>query len=323
MLKRLSLIPAVAVMVLGANIAAYSKDVKADSVSFEKPNEYKIYKANSPVKAFAVTRDQLWYATDEVVMAQSLRANTHTRHPKLGTVPSDGVKAMAVDGSGQIWFATPAGVAVRGTNNNFTVYTTENGLPDNNALCLTISRGDVWVGTAGGAARFKGGSWTKFTTAEGLVSNKVQAVAVDGKGTVWFGTDKGINSFDGSKWQTYTARDKHLEWNDTKVLSVEPGTDAVWAATGPKDLARFDGKEWRKYMELHPGVTSIMNDTRRTWFGSPTGLFRLNNDGEWVFDPNRLGVPASQVYQMFRDDKGDLWFGIEQGVLWLNNPYRR
>ncbi|MDR2728872.1 MAG: hypothetical protein LBB56_07045, partial [Chitinispirillales bacterium] len=299
---------------------AYSQNVKADSVSFEKPNEYKIYKSDSPVKAFAVTKDMLWYATDEIVVAQSLKANTHNKYPRLGTVGSDGVKAMAIDGSGQIWFASPAGVAVR-AGNNFTVYNTENGLPDNNALCLAISKGDVWVGTANGAARFRGGSWTKFTAAEGLVSNKVQAVAVDSKGTVWFGTDKGINSFDGSKWQTYDAKNRHLEWNDTKVLTVEPRKDVIWAATGPNDLACFDGKEWKKYMEIKPGITSIMNDTRRTWFGSTTGLLRFNGE-EWVDDPKRLGIPASQVYQMFRDDSGSLWFAMEQGVLWLNNPYR-
>jgi len=321
MLKRLSLISA-AVMVIGTGFAAYSQNVKADSVSFDKPNEFRIYRSNSPVKAFAVLRDVIWYATDETVISLNYRTNAQQQFPRLGTIASDKVKAIAVDAGGQIWIAAPGGVAVR-SGNNFTVYTAENGLPDNNALSLAISKNDVWVGTAGGAARFRNGSWTKFTTAEGLVSNKVQAVVVDSKGTVWFGTDRGINSFDGSKWQLYDARQKHLEWNDAKVLAVEPGTDAIWAATGPKDLARFDGKEWRKYMELHPGVTSIMNDTRRTWFGSPTGLFRLNTDGEWVFDPGRLGVPAAQAYHMFRDEKGDLWFAMEQGILWLNNPYRR
>jgi ligand-binding sensor domain-containing protein len=319
MIKRLI---TVAVMVVGANIAAYSQEVKADSVSFDKPNEFRIYRSNSPVKAFVVVGDVVWYATDEIVTSLNIRTNAQQRFPRLGTIASEGVKAMAVDGSGQIWIASPGGVAVR-SGNNFTAYTAENGLPDNNALSLAVSKGDVWVGTANGAARFRNGSWTTFTTEQGLVSNKVQAVVVDSKGTVWFGTDRGINSFDGSKWQLYDARQRHLEWNDVKALAVEPGTDVIWAATGPKDIARFDGKEWRKYMEIHPGVTSIMNDTRRTWFGSPTGLFRLNTDGEWVFDPNRLGIPASQVYQMFRDGRGDLWFAMEQGVLWLNNPYRR
>jgi len=324
MFKRLSLISA-AVMVIGVSFTAYSQqDVRADSVSFERPNEFKIYRSNSPVKAFAVTRDLLWYATDETVIAQSLRANTHTRHPNLGTIGSDGVRAMAVDGNGNIWFATPNGASVR-TGNNFTVYTTENGLPANDVLSLAVSRNDVWVGTPNGAARFRGGSWTTFTTEQGLISNRVQALAIDSKGKVWFGTDRGINSFDGSTWQLFdasTARGRQLEWNDTRALGVEPGTDAIWAATGPRDLARFDGTQWRKFMEIKAGINSIMNDTRRTWFGSPTGLLRFNGE-EWVEDPNRLGVPVSQAYQMFRDERGDLWFAMEQGVLWLNNPYRR
>ncbi|MDR0306012.1 MAG: hypothetical protein LBI42_04140 [Chitinispirillales bacterium] len=323
MLKRLSLIPVV-VFVLGAAVSVNAKDdVKADSISFEKPNEYRIYKSDSPVKAFVVLNDMIWYATDEIVISQSTKNNTHQRFPKLGAVGSDKVKTIVVDGSKQLWFATPAGAVMRGANsNNFTVHTTENGLPGNNVLSIAVSKGDVWVGTENGAARFRGGSWTKFTTADGLVSDKVQAIAVDSKGTVWFGTNRGINSFDGSKWQLFDAKNKHLEWNDTRVLAIEPRGDVLWAATGPNDLARFDGKEWKKYMEIQPNITSIMNDTRRTWFGSPTGILRFNGE-EWVSDPNRLGIPASQVYHMYRDESGNLWFAMEQGVLWLNNPYRR
>jgi len=320
MLKRMSLVSTV-VFALGTTISVHADNVRADSVSFERPNEFRVYRSNSPVKAFAITRDGLWYATDDLVTLQSLRANSHTQHPRLGTIPSSGVKAMVVDGSGQLWIATPAGVAVR-TGSTFTVHTTENGLPDNNVLSLAVSRNDVWVGTANGAARFRGGSWTKFTTEQGLVSNRVQALAADSKGTIWFGTDRGINSFDGSKWQLFDARGRHIEWNNVRALAVEPGTDVLWAATGDKDLARFDGKEWRKYMEIQPGITSIMNDTRRTWFGSLTGLLRFNGE-EWVSDPQRIGLPMSQVHHMIRDDKGDLWFATEQGVLWLNNPYRR
>ncbi|GBU22561.1 hypothetical protein R80B4_02471 [Fibrobacteres bacterium R8-0-B4] len=36
------------------------------------------------------------------------------------------------------------------------------------------------------------------------------------------------------------------------------------------------------------------------------------------------GVQAEQVYAMYRDEStGNLYFGMEKGVMILSNPYRR
>jgi ligand-binding sensor domain-containing protein len=35
------------------------------------------------------------------------------------------------------------------------------------------------------------------------------------------------------------------------------------------------------------------------------------------------GIPVEQVFAMYRDNDGNLWFGMEKGVMMLNNPYRR
>jgi ligand-binding sensor domain-containing protein len=95
----------------------------------------------------------------------------------------------------------------------------------------------------------------------------------------------------------------------------------VWAAVGEKDVNSYDGKSWNVFMEIQPGITSIMADSHsRIWFGSETGLIKFN-DEEWVSDPGKLGVPAAQVYQMYCDEGGNQWFANENGVLRMDNPY--
>jgi signal transduction histidine kinase len=76
---------------------------------------------------------------------------------------------------------------------------------------------------------FDGDSFTNYTTADGLTSNDVHSIAVDGK-TVWIGTDGGgVSRFDGDVFQSLTARDG---LPDNVALSVRPdGNGGVWIGT--------------------------------------------------------------------------------------------
>jgi ligand-binding sensor domain-containing protein len=67
--------------------------------------------------------------------------------------------------------------------------------------------GSLWFGTWDGVIRFDGEMWTTYTEEDGLVSNKVFAVAVDSDGATWCGTRDGISRFDGRNWSTLTTDD--------------------------------------------------------------------------------------------------------------------
>ncbi|MDR2577199.1 MAG: hypothetical protein LBC70_00100 [Chitinispirillales bacterium] len=313
------LVPA-AVMAVGF-IASAGYARQPDSVSFERPNEYKIIASNSPVRAFAVLNNVLWYATEEILISQPLNTRNHQQFPRMGNIGSTGITSMMTDAAGRVWIGGAEGVAMR-AGNNFTSYTTENGLPDNSITALTRGSGnEVWAGTKQGAARFRDGNWTAFTTEQGLPSNNVTAMATDSRGRIYIGTDRGIAVFDGTKFDVHNMRNG-MSWNQVRAIGIEPNTDVVWAAVGDRDINRYDGREWRQFMEIQAGITSIMNDTRRTYFGSADGILRFNGE-EWVSDRNRHGIPVEQVFSMYRDSKGDLWFAMEKGVLCLSNPYRR
>jgi ligand-binding sensor domain-containing protein len=301
------------------------EDAIAREVIHEKPNEFRIIASRSPVKAFVVLRDAVWYATDEIVVSQPLNSKTHQPYPKLGNISSTGVTSMAADRSDNVWIACEEGVAVA-RGKNITSYTSADGIPEGKVLAVATGSGlDVWIGTENGAARFNGSSWTKYTKSDGLPSNKIQAIVSNSRGEVYLGTDKGLSVYNGSNFQNYNAKNtgnSGLEWNNVTVLAKEPNSDVIWMTDGPKNLCTFDGKTWKRYVEIQEGITSIMNDTRRTWFGSEAGLLRFNGE-EWVSDKNMHGVPAEQVYAMQRDMNGNLCFGMEKGVMILSNPYRK
>jgi len=319
MLKRLLFVSACAGVALNI-FAQEDKDVKADSIVYEKPKEWRIYSAGAPVTAFTLTRDQIWYSTADQVFCSSLKKVEVQKYPTLGTIPGSGVKCMATDVSGKAWIGGLNGIAVK-NGTQFTVYTSENGLPDNNVNAMVVGKdGKVWVGTDNGVAVFSNGAWTVYTKAQGLSSNKCQAMTVDSKGDIWIGTDKGISVFDGVKWTIHDMK-KGLSWNDVKALSFDPRTGNIWAAVGESDVNCYEKGTWKTYMQIQPGIVSIMADSQsRIWFGSQSGLIKFNGD-EWVSDPKALGVPAAQVSCMYKDESGNLWYAMESGVLKMANPY--
>jgi ligand-binding sensor domain-containing protein len=300
-----------------------SGEAKADSMIYDHPTEWQLFSIDWPVHAFALQGNVLWCAAEPFVASLNIRSGKKSEMQKMktiGTMPADSIAVIAVDKQGRVWFGGPNGAAVKnGTQVN--VFTTENGLSDNRVNAIVASgNGGVWVGTDNGADLFQVGTWKQYTEKEGLISNKIQALLVDGKGSVWFGTDKGISVYDGTKWKSYTTKDG-MSWNNIMAMAFDRRREMVWVAAGEKDVNSFDGQKWNVYMDIQPGITSIMVDSQsRIWFGSGTGLMKFNGD-DWISDPKQLGVPAAPVYQLHCDEKGNMWFGMEKGVVFMANPY--
>jgi len=334
------LLAVAALMTLAMGVSVFAQKEKSDEdkmareVIYDKPNEFKIIGSpRGAVKAFVVLKDVVWFATDEFVTSQSLiavKGALKQEYTKLDKIAASGVSSMVADRNDNVWIACEEGVAVvRGSGKSLSItsYTSADGIPEGKVLAIaTVGGIDIWVGTENGAARFNGSSWTAFTTKDGLPSNRVQALVANSRGEVYLGTNKGLSVYNGSSFQNYNAKNSGnsgLEWNNVTVLAKEPNSDVIWMTDGPKNLNTFDGKTWKRYMEIQEGITSIMSDnTGRTWFGHAGGLLRFNGD-EWVSDQSRLGVTAEEVYAMQMRSNGDLCFGMEKGVKIVSNLYRR
>lgn len=311
--------------IAAASLAVYAqdddideKDVKAEEIIHEKPTEWSVYPADEPVVAFAIAGDELWYATASSVNMASIKRRTVQTFSKLGTIPASDVTSIASDGK-SVWIGGKNGAATR-TGKTFKAFTKDDGLPDNAVNAVLVAAGKVWVGTDNGLACYSGGSWKTFTSNNGLPHNKVTALMVDGNNRLWVGTMKGIGVYDGSSWKIYDMK-SGLSWNQVKALGFDPRKIIVWAAVGEQDVNAFIKNEWNTFMDIAEGITSIMVDTQsRVWIGSPTGLIKYNGD-EWISDPKKLGIPAAQVYWMYRDGKGNLHYACENGIVRLLNPY--
>jgi streptogramin lyase len=312
---------AIAVIVMTMSLWAGQRgETKVDSVVYDQGMQWKTFPSEKPVKAFAFYKDVLWIANETGLHSANMVKGADKKDiAAIGALAVTDVTALAFCSLGNLWIGTPNGCAVKMKDGD-KIFTKENGLPDNSINAIAPVKGKVWVATNGGAAVFQSGSWTKYTADQGLCGNKVHCLAADKHGVMWFGADKGISSFDGSNWKKYTMNDG-MSWNDTKVIACDPRTNIVWAAVGEKDMNSFDGKSWKTFMDISEGIRSIMIDSQsRVWIGTSGGLVKFNGE-EWITDQQKIGIPATQVPQMSRDDQGNLWFGMEKGVMKVANPY--
>ncbi|MBN1976958.1 MAG: hypothetical protein JW918_06115 [Anaerolineae bacterium] len=170
----------------------------------------------------------------------------------------------------------------------WTAYTNGN---DVNDLAVDPA-GNLWAATMGGLVKWKAdGTYTKYTTIDGLPDNEVFSVDVAPDGAVWVGTfDGGLARFDGHGWRTYTTADGLPNNRVWAVAAAPDGT--IWFSAYTSGVTRFDGVAWTTYTTAD-GLPS--NDVYALDV-APDGMVWAYTGGGDIshFDPSASGgTPAS------------------------------
>jgi ligand-binding sensor domain-containing protein len=225
------------------------------------------------------------------------------------------VNSIAEGPDGSLWFATAGGVS-RFDGEEWTTYTTLDGLADNDSTALAVDgAGSVWVGsgsggyTGGGMSRFDGQAWTTYPLPAQTSFNNVAALAVDGDGIAWavayhpqqFSSQSALFRFDGQQW---IAEGGAGPLNDDLVYAFAIGPDGrMWFGTDGsydgKTLVLWAGSEWYSYLhdDGHGAVRSIALDSSgHGWYGTDSGLYEFWAEGTEV-DAQRLEGQRKEVVQ--------------------------
>ncbi|MGB7538650.1 MAG: two-component regulator propeller domain-containing protein, partial [Anaerolineales bacterium] len=173
--------------------------------------------------------------------------------------------------------------------------------------------GNVWaVGEGGVVVWGADGAYKKYTTMDGLVSNRLISVAVTSAGTAWFGTiSRGISSFDGSTWTTYE-KVGALDSNWVSAIAATPDGN-IWFGTDNGGIAKFDGSQWETMKEtgsIFSQINSIIMGTDKTmWFGTDAGAWHFDG-AEWKeFDTDK------EVKDIAVSPDGTVWLATNDGLV--------
>ncbi|MBI3038710.1 hypothetical protein HYY75_06645, partial [bacterium] len=130
--------------------------------------------------------------------------------------------------SGELWIGTMGGVSIyKGKKDEkylFTNFTTQNGLPNNVVLNLAVSPSIVYAGSPTGLMIFENEKWRAIGISEGLASDWVSALALDGE-NLWIGTKKGLQFLSNGKISTSMNFKNGFPSSHIQALAVRNNSD--------------------------------------------------------------------------------------------------
>ena len=158
---------------------------------------------------------------------------------------------------------------------------------------------------------------TSYTSADGLLNNYAECVAVDINDDVWFGTAFGVSMYDGSSWTNYDQSSYPLMLsNDIKAIIATSNGD-IWIGTdyGVNKLhAGVAGMTWMPFTT----ADGLANNKVTSIDEAPNGDLWFSHSsfsaGVSVFDGsnwssyNSPQLPISGVCGTSFDSNGDKWF---------------
>jgi ligand-binding sensor domain-containing protein len=102
------------------------------------------------------------------------------------------------------------------------------------------ANGVFWIGTSKGLLKQDGKNQETFTKADGLPSDRIISVAVDGRWNIWAGTEgQGVARYDGEKWIRY-ADSQGMPRVSVRVV-VADLADNKWFGTD-SGVYKYDGR---------------------------------------------------------------------------------
>jgi len=265
-------------------------------------------------------------------------------------MPADYVRAVLAEGD-HVWAATYDGLAV--TNGiSWTTYAHSDGLGSKYVYDLVAQDGLLWAGTAGALNAFDDGgtpydgsddTWTAFRAGDGLSSDCVQNIALDGDGQKWVITcghelnvlDDGGSPHDKSddQWHTYTGTES-LDWGWVYDLTVDD-EDHLWIGTNiglfVLDFADtpFDEADdtWGTFTVADGLASDYVNAVvpgpgGQVWAGTSQGLCVLDHgatpfdktDDTWTTFQTGDGLVWNSVQDIALDVLGRIWVATAEGL---------
>jgi diguanylate cyclase (GGDEF)-like protein len=279
----------------------------------------------STIHAIVQTRDgYLWMGTEEgLVRFDGVRFVVSDRQ-SAPALRNAFISALFEARDGTLWIGTYGGGIARLRNGRVEAYKPDLLGAERIRDFHAAADGALYVATSGGGLlRIDGEKITRFTTRDGLPTDRIWATEDDGAGGLWIATfGEGIVRWRGSVQQRINTADGLPNANARALLRDADGT--LWIGTdGGGVVAWRDGAIVRT-LTTRDGlpsdfVRSLLRDRDGSlWISTDGGLARWR---EGRADALRVadGLPSPIVLTLLEDREGSLWVGTSTGIVRLSD----
>lgn len=206
----------------GCKLLMGDKAKESTATPQPKPLQVRSFTDAAPVTAVAATGSTLWVGTTHGLVKWDLAKNTSQLVTATDGLPGNRVVALAVDGEGALWVATPGGLAHQQGAQELK-WKTQPVAPVGEpvaALAVTTD-GALWIGGAGGLARFGGKAAQPVAKKKAKHARHKEAAAPA---------------------ETY---ERYL--GSTAVTTLVAAGDTVWVGTKERGLLHIEGGQVTAY----------------------------------------------------------------------------
>ncbi len=242
------------------------------------------------------------------------------------------IVSLARDLKGNIWVGTEDDGVFRydpdaETDNQWSQFTTNNGLGDNNAYSIACDQqGRIWVGELNhGVAVFNGETWRNYDVLDGPIGERIFRIAVcSTDGDVWMATSAGLTRYSPvtDTWRNYTRADglpsdqaNGLAFDKKGNIYVGTQCDGIAIGSsvgGYKQWHTIPGPDQLPTTPVGSGLPSgLINDLlvtsdQKICAATSAGLaFSTNNGSSWQYI--RGSDYAAKVRGVAEDASPDDW----------------
>ena len=177
-------------------------------------------------------------------------------------------------------------------------------------------------------------AWMIYRVSDGLPSNKVKAIAVDGT-TVWIGTSKGLTEADTSlafweiKTEITTQLEEMFEGSPLNIQSLAVDEDELWIGTMNHGVIRYNKATGsiENYTENHGLPHKLVYDIKifgsEVWMGTFSGVAQYSRsaDGWRIFNREVDELPADDIVALEVTPR-TVWIGTSKsGVAFYDREF--
>jgi len=288
-------------------------------VVFDKSNT-SAFKRNA-VYALAAARDgSLWAGTGGGLLRY--KNGAFTKYGEADGLVEENIQSLFEARDGTLWIGTLGSGVIAYKDGRFAAPPGQPLLKQGRVQSISQGRdGTLWFATNGGSSmglyRLRDNTTVRYTTANGLSSDRVNAVIEDASGTVWVGTAQGLDRLQEGRFIRFRGRGGSV---DTAVRALlESQTGELWIGTETDGVHRIVDGEVSRYRREQglPGdsVWSLYADRDHDlWVGmNDAGLVCLSNGVVSGYTMSE-GLAHDQVRAIYQSRDSSIWIGTSGGL---------
>ncbi len=231
------------------------------------------------------------------------------------------VFSICPDQNGNLWVATAGGIS-KFNGNEFTNYSKENGLTDNEARQIIQHEEFIWVATKHGITRIKDKQVITLNLLDYIDDAVINNITFDKNGNLWVSLqNQGLIEIEVSSNSSFTITNnnihKHLEGLFTIALICD-SKGQIWSV-GKDYIGFYDKLKWNTLKLPDSGliISDIAEDLNGDFWISTydNGVYKYNFLTHSFKNFNKTnGLISPIVRDVFVDSKNNIWLSSKIGI---------